>query len=241
MAAHSLEPFELEDRNPILAAWPWVIVAALVAALVWFVYSQLTAVRGIKVEAPSPQVVSMLPPPPPPPPPPPEIKEKPPEPTEQPQPSPAEAPKAPQPQAAPVTVAAPAQAGTDAYGVKAGPGGGTGAPSSTGTCLGTNCGAAPSGNGMTEGLYRQYLSSALEERVRGDDKLSRLVFSADLALTVTADGRVTGVRLLGARGRNDDATMEKLASLLGSVRGLNAPPPSMVFPQRVTVRGRRGI
>lgn len=239
----TMQPEAFEERSPVREALPYAIGLLLLAAMAWFVYSQLTAVRGIRVDNAPKSVLDVipLPPPPPPPPPPPEPKEKPPEPTEQPQPSPAEAPKAPQPQAAPVTMAAPAEAGADSFALRAGTGGGNGAPSSTGTCLGTNCGARPAGNGMTEGFYRQYLSSALEERVRGDDKLSRLVFSADLVLTVTGDGRVTGVRLLGARGRNDDETMRKLAALLGTVRGLNAPPPSMVFPQRITVRGRRGI
>lgn len=231
-----------EDRSAIREALPYAIGLLVLIALAWFVYSQLTAVSGRRITNEPKSIVDVVPmetPPPPPPPPPP--KEKPPEPTEQPQPSPSEAQKSPQPQAAPVSIAAPAQAGTNSFGVTAGSGQGNGAPSSTGTCLGNNCGSKPSGTGMTEGIYRRYLSSALEERVRGDEKLSRLVFSADLALTVTDDGRITGVRLLGARGRNDDETMRKLTALLGTVRGLNAPPSAMVFPQRVTVRGRRGI
>jgi hypothetical protein len=234
---------DFEDRSPVREALPYGIGLLLVGVLMWFVYQQLTVVGGVRVTDEPKSIVDVipLPPPPPPPPPPPESKEKPPEPTEQAQPSPTEAPKAPQPQAAPVSIAAPAQAGADSYGVAAGNGGGIGSPGSAGTCLGTNCGAAPSGGGMTEGFYRRYLSSALEDRVRGDDKLSRLVFSADLALTVTGDGRVTGVRLLGVRGRNDDESMRKLAALLSDVRGLNAPPSSMVFPQRITVRGRKGI
>ncbi|WP_137861295.1 MULTISPECIES: TonB-dependent receptor [unclassified Sphingomonas] len=234
-----------EDRAPIREALPYVVGLLLLGALAWFVYSQITAVRGVRVNEDSRSVVDVVPlPPPPPPPPPPELKEKPPEPTEQPQPSPAEAPKTPQqqPQAAPVTIAAPAQAGTDSFGLAAGNGGGIGAPGSGGTCLGTNCGAKPAaGGGMGEGLYRRYLSSALEDRVRADERLSRLVFSADLSLTVTTDGRVTGVRLLEVRGGNDEEGMKRLAALLAGIRGLNAPPQSMAFPQRITVRGRRGI
>jgi len=211
----------------------------LLLAFAYYLYTQFTAVGGIKVEAPSPQIVSMLPPPPPPPPPP-ELKEKPPEPTEQPQAPPSEAPKSAQPQAAPVTMNAPAQAGTDGYGLNAGSGKGIGAPGSTGTCLGSNCGPA-SGGGMGEGIYRRYLSSALQERVQGDDKVSRLVFSADFTLTVTPDGRVTGVRLLDARGRDDAETMRKIAAILSAVRGLDPPPQAMRFPQKVTVRGRRAL
>lgn len=239
------EPFEaFEDRTPIREALPYVVALLLLGALAWLVYGQLTAVGGRRIDNEPKTTLDIIPLPElPRPPPPPELKEKPPEPTEQPQPSPAEAAKAPQqPQAAPVSIAAPAQAGTDSFGLTAGNGGGIGAPGSAGTCLGTNCGAKPSGgSGLSEGLYRRYLSSALEDRVRGDDKLSRLVFSADLALTVTADGRVTGVRLLGVRGGNDEESMRKLAAVLAGVRGLNAPPQSMTFPQRITVRGRRGI
>lgn len=229
-----------EDRSPVRDTLPYAIGLLILAGLVWFVYTQITAVGGIRVDNERKSIVDIIPlPPPPPPPPPPEVKEKPPEPTEQPQPAPSnDQPKAAKPEAAPVQMNAPAQAGEGP--IASGSGQGRGSPSSTGTCL-VNCGSAPSGGGMTEGLYRQYLSSALEERVRGDDKLSRLVFSADLTLTVTPDGRVTGVRLLGARGRNDEESMRKLAALLSEVRGLNAPPSSMVFPQRVTVRGRRGI
>ncbi len=235
-------PEAFEDRSAVrerclMRSRCWCLLA-----LGWFVYSQLTAVGGRRMANEPRSIVDVIPmdvPPPPPPPPPPPGRSRPSRPSSR-SPAPSEAPKSPQPQAAPVSIAAPAQAGTDAFGVTAGTGQGNGAPSSSGTCLGNNCGSRPSGNGMTEGFYRQYLSSTLEERVRGDDKLSRLVFSADLALTVTEDGRITGVRLLGARGRSDDETMRKLTALLGTVRGLNAPPSDMVFPQRVTVRGPAG-
>lgn len=235
---------EFEGRSPgraIAAATPFVVGVLLILALAWFIYTQWTSVGGVKVEAPSPQIVSMVPPPPPPPPPPPEPTEKPPEPTEQPQPSPVEAPKAPQQQAAPVSINAPAQAGTDSFGLAAGNGAGIGSPSSTGTCLGTNCGAGAGGNGMSESFYRRYLSSALQDRVQNDDKLSRLVFSADFTLSVTSDGRVSGVQLLDARGRSDDETMRKLAAILAAVQGLDPPPQAMRFPQKVTVRGRRAF
>ncbi len=242
MQPQSFDEFERGSAGRTIAgALPYAIGLLLALVLAWFVYTQWTAVGGVKVEAPSPQIVSMLPPPPPPPPPPPEPKENPPEPTEQPQPSPAEAPKAAQPQAAPVSINAPAQAGTDSFGLKAGDGGGIGAPSSAGTCLGTNCGPGAGGNGMSESFYRRYLSSALQERVQDDERLSRLVFSADFTLTVTPDGRISGVQFVDARGRRDDDTIKKLATILGAVRGLDPPPSSMRFPQKITVRGRRAL
>ncbi|RIA46330.1 outer membrane transport energization protein TonB [Hephaestia caeni] len=239
MATQMFDPFEVERTNPVKAAMPWVLGGLLLAALVWFIYTQMTASGvGITVAAPSQQQVDLLPPPPPPPPPPPEPQEKPPEPTEQPQPTPAEAPVSPQPQqAAAVSINAPAQAGADAYNIASGTGGGIGKPGGSGTCLGNNCGPA-GGGGMSAGLYGRYLKSALQERVQDDPRMSRLVFSADYSLTVTADGRVTGVRFQGARG-GSDADMEKLTALLSQMRGLDPPPPSMVFPQNITVRGRK--
>lgn len=235
---------ERSTRRAILDGVLYAMAALLLVALAWFVYTQMNAVRGVKVEAPSPQMVSMLPPPPPPPPPP-EVKEKPPEPTERPQPSPVEAPKTPQqpqPQAAPVSINAPAQAGTDAFGIASGSGAGIGAPSSAGTCLGTRCGVASGGGaGVSESFYRRYLSSALQERVQGDERISRLVFSADFFLTVSRDGRVTGVQFQGARGQGGDDLQKKLTEILSSVRGLDPPPDAMRFPQKITVRGRRAL
>lgn len=239
MAAQAFDAFEEERTNPVKAALPWLIGGVLLAALVWFIYTQLTAGGvGLSVPAPSQQQVDLLPPPPPPPPPP-EPQEKPPEPTEQPQPTPAEAPPSPQPQqAAAVSINAPAQAGADSYGIASGTGGGIGKPGGSGTCLGNNCGPS-GGGGMTAGFYGRYLKATLQERVQDDPRMSRLVFSADYSLTVTADGRITGVRFRGAKG-GSDADMEKLTALLAQMRGLDPPPAAMVFPQNITVRGRKG-
>jgi hypothetical protein len=217
---------------------PYTIGVLLILAIAYFVYDQLNSVRGVKVEAPSPLLVSMVPPPPPPPPPP-EPEPEPPEPTEQPDPTPnPETPKAePEPAAAPMTINAPAQPGAGA--IVAGSGGGIGSPGSAGTCLGTNCGAGTGGGGMSDAFYRRYLSSALQERVQDSDRVNRLIFSADFAITVTASGTVSAARLVRSSGRDErDA---ELAAILLRVRGLDAPPSSMRFPQRITVRGRRAL
>lgn len=218
---------------------PYAIGVLLVLALAYFVYDQLNSVRGVKVEAPSPLLVSMLPPPPLPPPPPEPVPD-PPEPTEQPDPTPnPETPKAeqPEPAAAPMTINAPAQAGAGS--IVAGSGGGIGAPGGAGTCLGTNCGPSGGGGGVSDAFYRRYLSSALQERVQDNDRINRLIFSADFAITVTANGTVSAARLVRSSGRDErDA---ELAAILMRVRGLDAPPSSMRFPQRITVRGRRAL
>ena len=217
------------------------LIAGLLALAFW-AYQQWNGVSGVRVTAPPPQVVEMLPPPPPPPPPPPE-EVKPPEPTEQPEPAPVPepaAPSEPKPLAAPVTISGPAQAGTDSFGLAAGSGGGIGAPGGAGTCLGTNCGGGGGGGGgVSEAFYRQYLSSALQRRVQDNNEVSRLVFTADFALTVSPNGTISGVRLLKSSGKGDRD--ELLKQILAAVRGLNPPPPSMRFPQTVTVRGRRAL
>jgi len=93
---------------------------------------------------------------------------------------------------------------------------------------------------MGLGIYRSYLSTALQRRVSGDDRLNRLVFSADLLLTVDARGQVTGARLVEARGRDDQATLQRLVEVLRGAR-LDPPPPAMSFPYKITVRGRRAL
>lgn len=224
-------------------ALPWIAGALLVLLLAYFIYTQLTGARGVKVEAPPAIAIEMLPPPPPPPPPP-EPEPEPPEPTEQPDPVPSPEPPTPTPQqapaAAPMTIAGPPQAGSDSYGLAAGSGGGIGSPGSRGTCLGINCGVGTGGGGgMSDAVYSRYLSSVLQERVQRDEKANRQVFSADFAITVTAAGRLSGIRLVRSSGKDDRDAV--LRDILERVGGLRAPPQSMRFPQRITVRGRRAL
>jgi len=229
------EPGPGKARFVVLA-----IVALLVGLLVWFVYTSMTAVTGVKVEAPSPTVVDMLPPPPPPPPPPPEPQEKPPEPTDKPDPVPNPEP-APKSEAAPapMTIAGPAQAGADSYGMQSGTGGGIGAPGSGGTCLGTNCGKGVGSGAFSDGLYRRQLSAALQDRIERDNKLNRLVFSADFLISIAPNGRVANVSL--ARSSGNDGRDAQLKAALMSARDLDPPPASVRFPQKITVRGRRSL
>ncbi len=233
---------EYDDGTPRgMRRWlPLAIAAVLLAVAGWWLYSQVTGVRGVKVDAPPPTVVDMLPPPPPPPPPPPEPQEKPPEPTEAPDPVPNPEPAPQKPDApAPMTIAGEAQAGADSFGLSAGSGGGMGAPSAQGTCIGPNCGGGGGGGGgLSDGFYRRYLSGVLQQRVQGNDRINRLVFSADFAITIAA-GRVTQAQLLRSTG--DKERDRLLEQILEGVSGLDAPPASVRFPQRVTVRGRRAI
>lgn len=230
-------PYEPDSPGVLRILLPWVIGLLLIGAIGWFLYSQITA-SGVGIMSPAKpaQEVNLLPPPPPPPPPP-EIKEKPPEPTEQPQPAPSEAPKAAAaPEAAPVTIDAPAQAGGDSFGLKSGSGSGIGSPGSQGTCLGTNC--SPGGNGQAIGLYTRYLTSAVQDKVEADTRLSRAVFLARVSLTVSKEGCITGVKVRSSSGIND-ADIARLVALLNATCGLNPPPPGMVFPQIVEIGGRK--
>ena len=130
----------------------------------------------------------------------------------------------------------PAQAGTDAFGMSAGKGGGMGGGGSNGTCLAPPCGG---GSPIATGFYTRYLSSALQERVQNNDKINRQIFSADFAVTISPGGQVTAVQLLRSSGnsKRDQA----LLAVLQSIRGLDAPPTSFRFPQKITVRGSRGL
>lgn len=209
----------------------------LLLGLGYFVYRQMTAIQGVGVEAPPTTAIDMLPPPPPPPPPPPEPQEKPPEPTEQevptPSPEPAKAPDAP----APVTIAGPAQAGGDSYGLQSGSGTGSGAPSSAGTCVGANCGGG--GGGIRDAFYRRYLSGALQQAISRDDRVNRLVFTADFEVRISPTGQVDGVTLRRSSGKDDRDRL--LQEILRSVRGLDPPPVAARYPVLITVRGRRSL
>jgi hypothetical protein len=221
----------------------WLVIAAVIvgvlllgAALV-ALYHMLfdTVAVTVKDDKAVFAVQPMLPPPPPPPPPPPEPKEKPPEPSEEPKPMP-EAAAPPKPDApAPMQNDAPAQAGTDAYGVKAGSGGGQGGSGSGGTCLTPPCGTGR-GGGFSDGLYRQYLKSALQEAVSRDSRVNRLVFTADLEIVVTPAGRIEHVALRNGSGKGNVDDM--LKQILERVSGLRPPPVSSQYPVVIQVRGR---
>ena len=202
----------------------FLLVLVLIAAGIWRL-SQNDA--GMRKEAPKLDVVSLTPPPPPPPPPPP--KEQPPEPTPEKMvdvPTPT-----PQPQAQPqqLTIAGPAQAGGDAFGLQAGSGGGQ---------VGSGGGSGPSGGDFGASAYARYLGGVLQEAVQSDKRVNRLVFTAELALWVDAEGRVTRAAILRSSG--NARTDQALVLTLQSVGRLDeAPPATVKFPQHVTVRGRK--
>lgn len=221
-----------EPQGNSLIRWGMIALAIIAAlALVWYLYTAFTGVTGVKVDTPPPQSINMLPPPPPPPPPPPKPQEKPPEPTDTPKPVPEPA-AAPKPDApAPMTMNADAQAGAGT--IASGTGGGMGSTGSTGTCV-INC-----GGGIGDGFYARSLSSALQQRIQRDSKLSRMVFTADFAIWVSANGSVTRADMIRSSG--DAKRDAQLKATLEGASGLTPPPATFKFPRRVTVSGRRSL
>ncbi|MBP6030483.1 MAG: hypothetical protein KA533_03540 [Sphingobium sp.] len=225
--------FQEPHGNRIIQIGLIVVGSLLALWLMWYLYSALTGVHSVAVKNETPVISPLLPPPPPPPPPPPKAEEKPPEPS----PDKVTSTPEPKPQApAPMQMNAEAQAGA-AGGIAAGSGGGIGSPSSTGTCVGPNCGIGK--GGITDGFYARALSSALQARVQRDSKLSRMVFSADFAIWVSSSGAVTRAELVSSSGDSKRDAM--LKTLIEGASGLDAPPASFKFPRRITVKGRRSL
>lgn len=136
-----------------------------------------------------------------------------------------------------MTQAGPAQAGSDNYGVQAGNGGGMGAPGGAGTCLTPPCGSVS--GAFSDAFYRRGLASALQGYIDRDKTVNRETFTADFLITVSPNGAISLVKLARASGKTK--VDEQLKSILEQVRGLDAPPGGVRFPQKITVRGRRSL
>ncbi len=211
---------------------PLIIGVVLLIAAAVAMYIVMNSTVGKAKKEPPTMTAVLLPPPPPPPPPPPQ--EKPPEPVETTKPVPVETPT-PTPQKADtpaaVSIDAASEAGGDAFGLKGGGPGGMGGAGSTGT------GAGPGGGGISDAFYGRYLSGALQERVENEKKISRQVFTADFNIWIDGSGRVTKAVLVRSSGEaSRDAIVQ---ALLEAVRGLDTPPASLRFPQKIAVRGRK--
>jgi periplasmic protein TonB len=197
-------------------AVPGALVVVVAGAILYFLHDT----SGIKREAPPlPTLIATLPPPPPPPPQKqPEVEKKVEEeqkPTEQPKQQPVDAPR-------PITINGPAQAGSDAFNVGAGSGGGE----------------VGSGGGFGDASYSRYMGSAFQQAIQNDDRVNRLVFSADVAVWVNDSGHVTRAEIMRSSG--DAKIDEVLLAALQSMPALDeAPPSTLEFPQKITVRGRR--
>lgn len=211
--------------------WATGVAVGLVAlAVLWYL---LAGTASTKREVAATSMV-MLPPPPPPPPEPEKLPEPEPEKVEpqitEVEPTPVESMEKPMDDAAPspsqdmgdpMTMNADAQAGTD------------------GIAVGGGGGMTGGGGGLGAGSYQRYISAKLQQALARDPRTRSLVFS-DLRvdLWLAADGRITKVQL--AQGSSNDKTDELVLAMLRELQVMDErPPPSMRFPMRVAMNGRR--
>ncbi|QHI97401.1 hypothetical protein GT347_05025 [Xylophilus rhododendri] len=214
------------------------IGALVLLALVLLAWRLLSDTAGQKRKSADTPML-MLPPPPPPPP----VPEKPPEPEPEkikpepvePKPTPErplDAPKDDSPPSPskdlgdPVTIDGAAQAGTDAFGIAAGRGGGM-------------TGGGPGGGGLGAGSYARYVSNALQQGLARDARTRLLAFEdIQIELWLDADGRTAQVRLL--RGTGDKQIDDAVLAMVRELDRIDErPPASLRFPLRVSMRGRR--
>ncbi|MBM0106361.1 energy transducer TonB [Steroidobacter sp. S1-65] len=204
-----------------------VALLAAVSAFIWYLLSDTAATKREVAATP----MLMLPPPPPPPPEPeklpepepeiePEVVEPEPTPLDQPL---DEAPPTPvESFSDPVTIAGEAQAGTDAFGVQSGRGGGM---------AGTG--------GLGSGSYARYVSAMLQQALLRDPRTRHLVFSElRIDLWLDADGKPVRAELVRSSGNEKtDAAVLELVRELENID--ERPPASLSFPMRVAMQGRR--
>jgi TonB family protein len=229
-AAQSFDDGQEPNRR-----WVWILLGVLaLAALAYGIWTLSNTTVGKEKKEPPTFTAVLAPPPPPPPPPPPQ--EKPPEPTETIKPVPTEvptpAPEKPADAPAAVSIDAAATGAGDAFGLQGGGPGGMGGVGSTGT------GTGPAG-GISDRFYRTALGKDLEDRVGRQNALKRQLFSAEVDVWVDPRGRVTKVTIVRSSG--DAARDEKLVAAIESIKDLDPPPTSIVFPARVRVGGRKSL
>lgn len=208
--------------------WPVVGAVAVLAAVLAATFLRPASVSERQREDKTVRVV--LPPPPPPPPPPEVAQEKPPEPTPTPMDQPVEdtppPPDAPsEPTVGDSALTAREGAGPSNYGLARGDG------------SGTRIGGRPGGGDGGFGAYGELTRREVTQAVQGERDLSRGRYSAQLAVTVDTEGRITSVRLLRGTGdaRRDAALQRALTGLKLSRR-----PPDGLPVMRIELNARSG-
>ncbi|WP_133650263.1 TonB family protein [Paraburkholderia flava] len=218
-------------KGPWRFVKPAVIVLLLIAlaAAIWHFASQTAGVK--RAEAPQVTTVIPLPPPPPPPPPQKPPPEKPVDvktPVDKPTdvPKPADTPKPSDNQPKQMTMNAPAQAGTDNFGIGAGDG----------------SGMAGSGGGGRFGntSYARYIGSLVQQAVERDKNVqdaggSR--FEMNVNVWMEPSGRITRAEVAKSTG---DAKLDAavVAAVLAMGKVDEVPPPNAVYPALVKLHGR---
>jgi TonB family protein len=209
------------------------IVVLVVAG--WLIWQWANDMSGVRRQVPQEPMLMPLPPPPPEP-------EPEPEPVEEPEPEPEEIVEEPEPEPTPVEEPTPdeppspsddladameidgeAQAGTDAFNIAAGSGGGMG-----------GSGVGRVGNAT----YGQYLSYAFQKRLREEATIRHLSYRMQVNLWLNEAGQITRVELLKSSG--DSETDEKVIAALRSIPALDqVPPKSLTLPVKLALQGRR--
>ncbi|WP_428993011.1 TonB family protein [Stenotrophomonas maltophilia] len=139
------------------------------------------------------------------------------------QPTPAEEPTPTPDNSDPVTMNADAQAGGDNFGIQSGSGGGS-----------SGVGRGGAGNAT----YGRYLGYLMQQAMSRDDKVKRLAFQLQVNVWLASDGRLEKVELVRGSG-NEEADAAVLDALRRIGKVDQAPPPSLDFPARVLIQGRR--
>jgi len=223
---------DLRKKTP-LRPLKWGVGVLLGAAAVWLLWQWAHDMSGVRREAPKIPTIIPLPPPPPPPPEPPKepepvVEEKIPEPQPTPEPEEVkpqeEAPPSPADDLAnPMQMDGDAQAGSDAFNIGAGKGGGM---------------AGSGGGRLGNGTYSQFLAYAFQRLLRENPDLRSLAFTLQTNIWLSASGDITRVELLKSSG-NPEIDTQVLAALRQSARLPERPPASMTMPIRISLQGRR--
>jgi periplasmic protein TonB len=213
-----------------------IITVAVVIALVAGLWHLLSGTAATRREAPTTTMLTLPPPPPPPPEP-----EKTPEPEQEKiaevtevQPTPVESTEKPVDDKAPspsqdmgeaVTINGDAQAGTDAFGIQAGGGGGMTGSGGTG--------------GLANSSYSAYVTNVLQQALLRDPRTRQLAFDdISIDLWLLSNGERARVRLV--RGTGNARTDEAVLALFREFdRFEERPPRSLRYPMRISVNGRR--
>jgi protein TonB len=208
----------------------YVVPALLALAAAWLIWTFAHQEGGVRREAP--EVSTIIPveetPPPPPPkvPPPPQptpVEQTLPTPTAQPTPQPpTPSPAQPTPGQSAVSENAPAQAGSDAFNIGAGPGGGMRGAGFIG--------------GETAGAYGQYVRGRILEAFRSDGQLRGKQFRAEVSVWLDGSGRVTRVEV--AKGSGVAAYDAELKRVLATLDGFRAPVAGVLMPIHFTMDER---
>ncbi|CRR19802.1 hypothetical protein PAERUG_E15_London_28_01_14_08278 [Pseudomonas aeruginosa] len=78
----------------------------------------------------------------------------------------------------------------------------------------------------------------MQQAMSRDDKVKRLAFQLQVNVWLASDGRLEKVELVRGSG-NEEADAAVLDALRRIGKVDQAPPPSLDFPARVLIQGRR--